>query len=103
MYAQPGTLAPVDCSTCVISISPATVCRILLFPLPAALRRSSEHRYHRDPDLIENRFGLMHQTQHDATQPDISTMFDFANAPNMNPPQPHSQPRSGPCYVNALP
>lgn len=53
--------------------------------------------------FIEKRFGLSHLTQRDAAQPDISTMFDFATAPNTNPPQPPSQPTSGPCYINTLP
>lgn len=53
--------------------------------------------------FIEKRFGLLPLTARDANQPDISTMFDFATAPNMTPPQPPSQPTSGPCYTNALP
>jgi len=52
--------------------------------------------------FIERRFGLKPLTNRDASQPDISSMFDFT-APNMNPPQPPSQPTSGACYVNALP
>jgi phospholipase C len=53
--------------------------------------------------FIEKRFGLQPLTKRDAAQPDISTMFDFANAPNMNPPKPPNQPTGGACYVNALP
>lgn len=53
--------------------------------------------------FIEKRFGVNALTQRDAAQPDISTMFDFTNAPNMNPPKPPSQPTSGPCYTNTLP
>jgi phospholipase C len=53
--------------------------------------------------FIEKRFSLNFLTKRDAAQPDISTMFDFTNAPNMNPPTAPSQPTSGPCYVNALP
>jgi phospholipase C len=53
--------------------------------------------------FIERRFNLQPLTKRDAAQPDISTMFDFTNAPNMNPPQPPNQPTNGPCYTNALP
>lgn len=53
--------------------------------------------------FIEKRFSLQPLTHRDAAQPDISTMFDFAHAPNMNPPTPPAQPTSGPCYINALP
>jgi len=53
--------------------------------------------------FIERRFNLRPLTKRDAAQPDISAMFDFANAPNMNPPVPPDQPTNGPCYTNALP
>jgi phospholipase C len=53
--------------------------------------------------FIERRFNLQPLTKRDAAQPDISAMFDFTNAPNMNPPQPPDQPTNGPCYTNALP
>jgi len=53
--------------------------------------------------FIEMRFSLEPLTQRDAGQPDITTMFDFTNAPNMNPPTPPSQPTGGACYINALP
>ena len=53
--------------------------------------------------FIEKRFGLSALTKRDAAQADISTMFDFTNAPNLNPPPPPNQPTSSPCYVNALP
>ena len=53
--------------------------------------------------FIERRFNLQPLTKRDAAQPDISAMFDFANAPNMNPPVPPDQPTNGPCYTNALP
>jgi phospholipase C len=43
--------------------------------------------------LVETRFNLPHLTLRDAAQPDMSTeFFDFANAPNMNPPAVPSQP-----------
>lgn len=53
--------------------------------------------------FIELRFGLNALTKRDAAQPDISFFFDFANAPNLNPPTPPSQPTNGPCYVTSLP
>lgn len=53
--------------------------------------------------FIEKRFGVEALTKRDAAQPDISTMFDFANAPNMNPPKSPDQPTSGPCYITSLP
>ena len=53
--------------------------------------------------FIERRFNLQPLTKRDAAQPDISTMFDFTGAPNLNPPQPPDQPTNGPCYTNALP
>jgi phospholipase C len=53
--------------------------------------------------FIEMRFSLEPLTQRDAGQPDITTMFDFTNAPNMNPPTPPSQPTDGACYINACP
>ena len=53
--------------------------------------------------FIERRFNLRPLTKRDAAQPDISPMFDFANAPNVNPPVPPDQPTNGPCYTNALP
>jgi phospholipase C len=53
--------------------------------------------------FIEERFGLKPLTARDAAQPDISSMFDFTNPPNMNPSTPPSQPTNGPCYVNSLP
>jgi phospholipase C len=53
--------------------------------------------------FIEKRFALKPLTARDAAQPDISTFFDFTNAPNANPPKPPAQPTSGACYVDALP
>jgi phospholipase C len=53
--------------------------------------------------FIEIRFGLQPLTARDAAQPDISFFFDFANKPNLNPPQPPSQPTGGPCYITSLP
>ena len=53
--------------------------------------------------FIEKRFGLPPINKRDAAQPDISFFFDFAGAPNMNPPTPPAQPKNGPCYVNPLP
>jgi phospholipase C len=53
--------------------------------------------------FIEKRFSLKSLTKRDAAQPDISTMFDFVNAPNLNPPKPPGQPTGGACYTNALP
>jgi len=44
-------------------------------------------------NLVETRFHLPHLTLRDAAQPDMSTeFFDFANAPNLNPPAVPSQP-----------
>ena len=53
--------------------------------------------------FIEMRFSLEPLTRRDAGQPDITTMFHFTNAPNLNPPAPASQPTGGACYINALP
>jgi phospholipase C len=53
--------------------------------------------------FIEVRFGLEPLTARDAAQPDISFFFDFANKPNLNPPEPPSQPTGGPCYITSLP
>jgi phospholipase C len=53
--------------------------------------------------FIEMRFSLQPLTNRDAAQPDITTMFDFTNAPNLNPPTPPSQPTGGACYISSLP
>ena len=53
--------------------------------------------------FIETRFKLPSLTERDAAQPDISTMFDFTNSPNLSPPTPPSQPTDGACYINSLP
>lgn len=53
--------------------------------------------------FIELRFGLPALTKRDAGQPDMSSFFDFAGKPNLDPPAPPIQPTNGPCYTNALP
>ena len=42
--------------------------------------------------FIETRYGLPSLTARDAAQPDLTEFFDFANAPNLNPPKPPDQP-----------
>ncbi len=53
--------------------------------------------------FIETRFGLLSLTKRDAAQPDMLEFFDFANAPNRNPPALPIQPTDGPCYFDHLP
>src|SRR5262245_44110034 len=50
--------------------------------------------------LVEKRFGLPNLNQRDAAQPDMSEFFDFANAPNLNPPAPPKLPTHLPCNPN---
>jgi phospholipase C len=53
--------------------------------------------------FIETRFNLPSLTKRDAAQPDMMDFFDFANPPNLHPPQPPVQPQNGPCYYDHLP
>jgi phospholipase C len=51
--------------------------------------------------FVETRFNLPGLTQRDAAQPDMSEFFDFANAPNLNPPAPATQPTGQGCNAGA--
>lgn len=52
--------------------------------------------------LIETRFGLPSLTSRDASEPDMTEFFDFANVPWATPPKPPAQARNQPCILEAL-